>query len=460
MSAHAAAPDTDYLSKPDNRRLEQFPGAYGLPYLGYVFDLLKDPFACVDRHYRRHGPVCRTRLTGQELLWALGPDFNRELTTDPRQIYSARMGYDGPLRDFFAGGLLMRDFAEHRLHRRLMMSAFKAESARLQIHDVNALCQRHIAAWGEHTSLLFYPAVKKLLLDIAARVFLGLDLEAEIERVNADFLRMMAGVLAIVRKDWPGFGYGRAMAARRSLARFIGQRLPAKRHDGGADVMSEFAAARDDDGQPLPDQVVIDHMLFLLLAAHDTTTSALTMAAYYLALDSSRQERLREEARALPGDQPSYEDARENDRLAGIECAFNETLRLHPPVPQLMRRIVRDADVLGHAIPADTLIAISPVFCHRMAEFWREPHRFDPARFAPGRAEHKAHTHLFIPFGGGAHKCIGMHFADLLFKCAMTQLLRRYRWSLAADYRGAASIVHFPFAKLRDDLPLRLLRID
>ena len=122
MSAHAAAPDTDYLSKPDNRRLEQFPGAYGLPYLGYVFDLLKDPFACVDRHYRRHGPVCRTRLTGQELLWALGPDFNRELTTDPRQIYSARMGYDGPLRDFFAGGLLMRDFAEHRLLHGLSLS--------------------------------------------------------------------------------------------------------------------------------------------------------------------------------------------------------------------------------------------------------------------------------------------------------------------------------------------------
>ena len=460
MSTHAAGHDTDYLSRPDNVSLEQFPGAYGLPFLGYVFDLLRDPFACVDKHYRQYGAVCRTRLTGQRLLWALGPDFNRELTTDSRQLYSARMGYDGPLRDFFAGGLLMRDFAEHRLHRRLMMSAFKAESARVQIHDINALCHQHIAAWGEQTSLLFYPAVKKLLLDIAARVFLGLDLESEIERVNADFLRMMAGVLAIIRKDWPGLSYGRAMAARRSLARFVGERLPAKRSDGGADIMSEFAAAHDDDGRPLPDQVVIDHMLFLLLAAHDTTTSALTMAAYYLALDPRLQERLREEARALPGDRPTYEDARESNRLDNIECAFNETLRLHPPVPQLMRRIVRDAEVLGHAIPADTLIAISPVFTHRMAEFWREPHRFDPARFSPERAEHKAHTHLFIPFGGGAHKCIGIHFADLLFKCAMTQLLRHYRWSLASDYRGAAPIVHFPFAKLRDNLPLRLRRID
>lgn len=460
MNTHAAKHTTDYLSRPDNRRLAQFPGAYGLPYLGYVFDLLKNPFSCIDRHYRRYGPVCRTRLTGQELLWALGPDFNRELTTDPRQIYSARMGYDGPLRDFFAGGLLMRDFDEHRLHRRVMMTAFKTESARAQIHQVNALCQQHTVAWRTQPSLLFYPAVKMLLLDIAARVFLGLDLETEISRVNDDFLKMMAGVLAIVRKDWPGLLYGRAMAARRSLADFIRQRLPVKRSEGGADVMSLFAATRDDAGDLLPDQVVVDHMLFLLLAAHDTTTSALTMAAYYLALDPGLQERLREEARALPADPPSYEDVRESDRLANIECAFNETLRLHPPVPQMMRRTVCAAEILGHDVPADTLIAISPVFTHRMAEFWREPHRFDPGRFAPGHAEHKAHTHLFVPFGGGAHKCIGMHFADMLFKCAMTQLLRRYRWSLATEYRNVAPIVHFPFAKLGDDLPLRLRPID
>lgn len=459
MNAHAVRHTTDYLSRPDNRRLARFPGAYGLPYLGYVFDLLKDPFSCIERHYHRYGPVCRTRLTGQELLWALGPDFNRELTTDPRQIYSARMGYDGPLRDFFAGGLLMRDFDEHRLHRRVMMAAFKAESARAQIHQVNALCQEHIIAWGKQSTLVFYPAVKTLLLDIAARVFLGLNLETDISRVNNDFLQMMAGVLAIVRKDWPGLLYGRAMAARRSLADFIRHRLPVKRSHGD-DIMSQFAATRDDAGDLLPDQVVVDHMLFLLLAAHDTTTSALTMAAYYLALDPELQTRLREEARALPTDTPSYEDVRENDRLAHIECAFNETLRLHPPVPQMMRRTVCEADVLGHVIPADTLIAISPVFTHRMADFWREPHHFDPARFAPGRAEHKAHPHLFIPFGGGAHKCIGMHFADMLFKCAMTQLLRGYRWHLATEYRGTTSIVHFPFAKLRDDLPLRLQRVD
>lgn len=459
MSARSA-PDDAYLARPDNTRLEGFPGAYGLPYLGYVFELLKEPFACVDRHYRRYGPLCRTQLTGQKLLWALGPDFNRELTTDPKQNYSARMGYDGPLRDFFAGGLLMRDFDEHRLHRRIMMAAFRSESARRQLDQINALTSTHVAAWGDPTTLMFYPAVKKLLLDIAARVFLGLDLETEIERVNADFLRMMAGVLAIMRKDWPGFLYGRAMAARRSLAAFVAERLPAKREGSGTDIMSEFATTRDEHGERLPDQVVIDHMLFLLLAAHDTTTSALTMAAYYLACDQALQERLRDEARALPKNEPSYEDVRENDNLAAIDRTFNETLRLHPPVPQLMRRTVREGELCGHNVPADTLVAISPVFTHRMPEYWRDPHCFDPDRFAPDRAEHKAHSHIFVPFGGGAHKCIGMYFGEMLFKCAMVQLLRRYRWSLATDYRGAAPIIHFPFAKLRDDLPLRLRRID
>ncbi|HWS24997.1 MAG TPA: hypothetical protein VN259_00360, partial [Xanthomonadales bacterium] len=112
----AASLDHDYVHRPDHKDLSHLPGAYGLPYLGMMVPLLKNPYEVIKRHYDRYGAVSRTRLTGQHMVWALGPDYNRELVMDPQQVYSARMGYDAPLGDFFAGGLLVRDFAEHKFH--------------------------------------------------------------------------------------------------------------------------------------------------------------------------------------------------------------------------------------------------------------------------------------------------------------------------------------------------------
>ena len=105
-----AAVEQDYVLRKDNRNLSHLPGDYGLPYLGFMIPLLKDPYAVLKKHYDRYGPVSRTQLTGQRIVWALGPDFNRELVMDPQQVYSAKMGYDTVLGDFFAGGLLVRDF--------------------------------------------------------------------------------------------------------------------------------------------------------------------------------------------------------------------------------------------------------------------------------------------------------------------------------------------------------------
>jgi cytochrome P450 len=86
-----------------------------------------------------------------------------------------------------------------------------------------------------------------------------------------------------------------------------------------------------------------------------------------------------------------------------------------------------------------------------MPSIWTNPHDFDPERFAPGRAEHKRHAYAYVPFGGGAHLCIGQHFADMDVKSVMHQLLRRFRWHTADGYRMPYQLV--PIAKPRDGLP-------
>lgn len=443
----------EYVRHKDNKQLSHIPGSYGLPLLGRTFPFVINPYRVLDEGYRRYGPVHKASLTFQKFVVALGPDYIQQLMLDNERAFSARMGYDNPLGDFFAGGLLMRDFDEHKFHRRIMQTAFKIDAMRTYIDQMHPIIDEQVDSWRNRPDFHFYPNIKTLLLDVGAKVFLGLDMHGEETRaLNQSFLDMNEGVLALIRKDWPGLLYRKGMNGRRELESFFLGLVPGRRGQQGSDMATFFANEKTEEGEYFSDKVVGEHLIFLLLAAHDTTTSALTMATYYLANNPAWQERLREELRGLGRDELSYDDLSKN--VPDLDHCFKEVLRMNPPVPMLMRRTVKEVEVGGYALSPHTMIQISPLYTQRMEEWWTNPHEFDPDRFA--RGEHKQHSFLWAPFGGGAHKCIGLHFADMLFKCALSKILLSYRISFAKPDQYPGRIQHFPFAKPMDNLPLVL----
>jgi cytochrome P450 len=123
----------------------------------------------------------------------------------------------------------------------------------------------------------------------------------------------------------------------------------------------------------------------------------------------------------------------------------------------MARKTVRDTEVLGHYIPANTMIALGPWVNHMLPEFWTEPDRFDPERFSEARREDKSHRYAYMPFGGGAHKCIGMHFGMLEVKTLLHQMLTRYQWSVPADYTVRWDSTALPAPS--DGLPVSLERL-
>ena len=118
---------------------------------------------------------------------------------------------------------------------------------------------------------------------------------------------------------------------------------------------------------------------------------------------------------------------------------INESLRLVTPLPFNVRQAVRDTELLGYFIPAGTNINLWPGLNHRLPELWTDPEKFDPDRFAKPRTEHKRHRYAFAPFGGGAHKCIGMVFGQLEVKTVIHRLLRQYRLSCRIRTTGRAT---------------------
>jgi len=121
------------------------------------------------------------------------------------------------------------------------------------------------------------------------------------------------------------------------------------------------------------------------------------------------------------------------------------------------RMCIRDVEFKGHLIPANTMVGIYPIHTHYMPSLWSDPHRFDPERFSPARQEDRRHAFAWTPFGGGAHMCIGQHFATLQVKAIMHRLLLRYRWSTPPGYAMPYQMV--PIAKPSDGLPVTLQRL-
>ncbi len=454
MSSESRSPA--YELTETNRQLSHIAGEYGWPLLGKTVALFRDPVAMLGEHYRRYGSVSRISITGQKAVMLVGPELMKELTLDPGRNYSTKMGWSTFMSDFFAGGVLMRDFEEHRQHRRIMQTAFKSEAMAGYASQLNTIVKHHVARWGRQSQIHFYDESKRLLLNIAFEVFCkNGQSAAEEAQVSQAFTDMMEGTMGMVRKDWPGLLYRRGMNGRRFLEQYFMRCVAEKRRGHDNDILSYFCRETREDGTFFTDAEIANHMIFLMLAAHDTTTSTITMAGYHLAHQIEWQCRLADESRALTHEQPDYDDMLTQMPLT--EQVFHEVLRLYPSVSILFRRSIRDCEIQGVAIPAHTMLMAPLIYNHRLDSTWHEPDMFDPLRFSAPRFEQRQHPFAWSPFGGGAHKCIGMHFADMLFKSTFAELLKHYEIQFVSPTYYPSRLQYFPFVKPMDNLPLRLV---
>lgn len=423
----------------------------GLPLVGNLPMFLRDPLANAES-LAVHGNVVRSR-TFFESVTLLGPDANQFVLHDSAGNFSNRGGWRYWIDAVFPGAIMAMDDPQHKHHRRIMQGAFKRPAMERYVHDMGPVIGVELDSWpaGTGRPMPVFPRLKSLTLNIAARVFMGMALGQEADRMNQAFIDTVNASLALVRRPLPPLSMWRGVRARRFLVRLMQAKLADKRASIGPDLFSQMCHARGEDGERFSDDEVVNHMIFLMMAAHDTTTSALTTMLYCLARHPQWQERLRDEAHALAKPQLQLADLADLERT---EWVMKEALRMYPPLTSIPRKAARDCEFGGYQIPKGTPVGISPIHTHHLPSLWTDPHAFDPERFSPARAEHRRHAFAYLPFGGGAHLCIGQHFADMEVKSVMHQLLRRFRFSVPAGYRMPYQLV--PIAKPRDGLPILL----
>ena len=453
--AHSFKGNPHWLPRQKQAALRAIPGEDGLPFVGNTFRMLRDPAAFGKRMIAAYGPVFRNNAFGAPTVILIGPDANELVLFDRDRVFSSEQGWGPLLNLLFPRGLMLMDFEQHRADRRVMAVAFKPEPMRHYAQTLDTGIARTVAGWGNRP-MRFYDAIKQLTLDLAAESFLGMPLGAESLRINQAFVDEVQASIAPVRVPLPGTRMRRGVKARRYLVDLFLREIPKRRAGEGQNFFSHFCRATDAHGAMLPADAIADHMNFLMMAAHDTITSSATSLMMLLGRNPEWQERLRAEIVALAPEGGGVPYA-QLDRMELTDMAFKEALRLIPPVPSLPRRALKAFDFGGYHIPAGTQIGVSVAQTHIMPELWPDPHRFDPLRFTP-EAIRARHKYAWVPFGRGAHMCLGLHFATMQIRLLMAQLLSRYRIDL--DEGAGAQWQAWPIPRPKDGLPLRFLPLD
>ncbi len=432
--------------------LDHIPGTMGLPIFGNTFAFLKDPFAFHRERQELYGSVYKFSVFGGQTVALHGADALEYVLMDRNRNFSSKHGWR-VLQQLFPNGLMLRDFEDHRAHRRIMQMAFKPQPMRDYMLHLNKGIARSMTAWQPAQRFEFYPAIKDLTLELGASVFLGLEMGDEAAKLNQAFMDEVAASVAVLRRPWPGTQMRRGVKARAFLLDYFRDLIPARRDGDGEDMFTQFCKATSEDGAFFTDDEIVDHLNFLLMAAHDTTTSALTTMIWALAQYPDWQDAVRAEVLSVDSDQLDY-DALESLELT--ERMLKEALRFRPPVPFLPRYAEQPFEFGGYEIPGDTSVTVSPGLVAMDPEWWTEPTRFDPDRFSDNRAEDRGHRFAWTPFGGGAHKCIGMHFAIMQVRAFTHQFLRHFHVALPEDYQNRWQAI--PIPKPKDGLPVILSR--
>ncbi len=217
----------------------------------------------------------------------------------------------------------------------------------------------------------------------------------------------------------------------RSLGRLVGDVIERRRSESTEhfDFLAMLMASRDrDTDQPMTNKEMIDEVLTLIVAGHETTAAALTWTWYLVGSHPEAADALQAEADATSDSAAmSLEQA---EGLAYTHQVLQESLRLYPPGWLLSRRAIEADELGGFAIAPRTDVLISPYMLHRHPQYWSEPEEFRPERFAGGDVEER-HRFSYIPFAVGPRHCIGENLAMFEMLVHVRTMARRFRLTRA-----------------------------
>ncbi|MEV7445853.1 cytochrome P450 [Streptomyces sp. NPDC091204] len=366
-----------------------------------------------------------------------GDVFTLRLTTPTRHLViltrqeDIKTVFGGPVEVLHAGegnaimgpalgdhSVLLTDEAEHRRARRLLMPAFTGAALAGYQEMVGELTRAEVDGWPEDTVFSSHERMQALTLEVILQVVFGVTDEARLKRMRP-LVRGIAdiGPVTLLGLPYPllqRFGpWRRHINLQRGLDKLLYAEISDRRRAADlhsrTDVLSRLLqAAENEEGGGFSDAELRDQLITLLLAGHETTATGLAWALHELVREP---EQLKRAQRAADEGDDAY-----------LTAVAKEALRLKPVVYEVARQLTRPLTVGGYRLPAGATVMPAIGLVQSDPAYHHQPDEFRPERFLDGQPP----AHTWIPFGGGARRCIGAGFALLEATVALREVLVRY----------------------------------
>ncbi|AEE78691.1 steroid 22-alpha-hydroxylase (DWF4) [Arabidopsis thaliana] len=472
------------------------PGKSGWPFLGETIGYLKPYTATtlgdfMQQHVSKYGKIYRSNLFGEPTIVSADAGLNRFILQNEGRLFECSYPRSiGGILGKWSMLVLVGDM--HRDMRSISLNFLSHARLRtILLKDVERHTLFVLDSWQQNSIFSAQDEAKKFTFNLMAKHIMSMDPgEEETEQLKKEYVTFMKGVVS-APLNLPGTAYHKALQSRATILKFIERKMEERKLDIKEEDQEEEEVKTEDEAEMsksdhvrkqrtdddllgwvlkhsnLSTEQILDLILSLLFAGHETSSVAIALAIFFLQACPKAVEELREEhleiARAkkeLGESELNWDDYKKMDFT---QCVINETLRLGNVVRFLHRKALKDVRYKGYDIPSGwkVLPVISAV--HLDNSRYDQPNLFNPWRWqqqnngasSSGSGSFSTWGNNYMPFGGGPRLCAGSELAKLEMAVFIHHLVLKFNWELAEDDKPFA----FPFVDFPNGLPIRVSRI-
>jgi cytochrome P450 family 110 len=411
------------------------------PQLWQLIQWIAHPTQYLERNAHRYGDRFRgSFLRFPNIVFLSDPEALEKLFTDSPEQFDGGSANTLVRPILGNNSLLMLDGERHKRHRQLLMPPFHGDRMRAYGQLICQITEQVTGQWTEHKPFLARSAMQAISLQVMLRAVFGLE-EGEryqqLQHLLSSLLDLslssMGNILLFfpfAQRDLGSWSpWGRFLEQKRRINQLIYAEIRERRaqpDSSRTDILSVLMAARDAEGQPMTEEELLDELMTLLVAGHETTATALTWALYWIHHLPDVKEKLLHELDTLGADP----DPSDITRLPYLSAICSETLRIYPvaiiPTPRI---VLSPITFLGYEFEPGTLLIPSIYSAHHRQQTYPNPKQFRPERFL----ERQFSPYEYLPFGGSNRRCIGAAFALFEMKLILATVMSRFELTLASD---------------------------
>ncbi|KAH6556119.1 hypothetical protein KP509_1Z203700 [Ceratopteris richardii] len=432
------------------------PGSMGWPLVGETMDFLQPHSATsrgrfMEKHIKRYGNVFKSSLFGHQTIISADPELNKFILVNENKLFQC--SYPSTITGILGKwSMLVLVGEEHKRMRSIAINFMNpAKLKDFFFKDIERHVLLTLQSWKDGDVLFAQQEAKKFTFNLMAKQILTFNPEEpRTQELMKDYYTFMKGVIA-APLNIPGTAYYRALKSRSKILDTLGRIMDA-RSQKPEDKYNDLLEVVTKSGSLTTEQV-LDLVLNMLFAGHETSSVALTLALKFLADAPAVVQQLQEEhqaiyaARSFEKERLTWEDYK---KMNFTHCVINETLRLGNVVRFVHRKALKDVYFKDFFIPKGWKVL--PVFCaaHLDAGVYCRPLEFDPWRWQQIQEKNV----YFTPFGGGNRLCAGADLAKLEMAVFIHHLVLQFEWKIAEADRAMA----FPFVEFEKGLPIQINR--